>query len=372
MASFAVDPEGVVETQPQSSAPTNTALQEWISEYNLPSGDLVYAALTDAMVTNPGDLLELTNEDIRDICIESKLPIMIKRKLLNAKQLYHTRVAASVSKICTKNSDDSKETIVILSVSDKETKLQKKIENLSEDNISNLLNDIKNKIEINEDLRIKNVKLINDTFDDLMKQLSVKKTDFIKDVSQFHENKKESFENICENLININIECDRTLEDYKTMVIKSSSNGSNMNADERISYLEKNYNNCNDEYNEAYDEYQNEQQNEIVCLQNDDIVDNICNDELSNLFNIEYNDYIDSDYNDYLDTVEVDIDNCDDDNDDDDDEKSIEWNNQIHVPHGAILTVSTVRASKRKLRAHGVLVITGRGEGMLNFLICTE
>ena len=66
MAAIDVDgtEEGVVEATGSVFSPQSTPLEEWISEYDLPSPDSIYAALTNAGVNDPSDLLELTNEDI--------------------------------------------------------------------------------------------------------------------------------------------------------------------------------------------------------------------------------------------------------------------------------------------------------------------
>ena len=129
MAAFDQQTEGITATSIDE-------LKEWISENKLPFEDKIYAALTAAGVSTPSDLLELTNEDIRDICVESKLTIMMKRKLLNAKQLYQTNYNISKQKDekYQKNIPMDKRVLVI-KVTEKEAKIKQDIKNFAQDKV---------------------------------------------------------------------------------------------------------------------------------------------------------------------------------------------------------------------------------------------
>lgn len=109
--------EGVSTTD---SLRKDNQLYQFLVKCNVPKVDQVFEALTKSDVMKTDDLLELTENNIKDICKEFKLSIMARRKLLNARQ--------ELLDNANKNSDDreSKSSgVIIVLVSDEETKLAK-------------------------------------------------------------------------------------------------------------------------------------------------------------------------------------------------------------------------------------------------------
>ena len=282
------------EGQSQEGTKTNSLCKDnhfyrFLVQQDIPKPDKVFSVLTKSVdITKKEDLISLEESDIKDICNQFNLSILVRRKLLNARK--------ELLKIPTSNLNPASQSagVIIIRVSDKETQLEKNVTTISNE-IESYITAIEKSLLEAEKEEKETVSMIDEKISLIINELNKYKKKVINDVNNKYNKKTNELKILMENGINLKEETTRVRKHYKNM-FNPKTNVNNNSTDEAIcdsqqreEYLLKNYNKMVKEFEtiKNSDMISYSKKHCYTCEYNEKIGKNFINTQLPNLFLIE-------------------------------------------------------------------------------------